>query len=207
MFIDVARSLGCRFQGDVPATAQPQRQLPAPAQLIIDPCSSNAANGLDPGWVRCVGARTGDDEVRPRSAPPRLPVGSRRGASSRYSSRSNARSENAARSAVSSSASPPLSRSTSLISRIATLGLGISRPQKGATVAGITCRSAAMQAIRGAEKRRNRVPDVERNQGRFGRRSLPLSTESSGAVCSDFLHRRPPGATDYRVLVDLRSLV
>jgi hypothetical protein len=43
--------------------------------------------------------------------------------------------------AVSLSPSPSLSRSTSLIRRIATFGLGISpRPRKGATVAAITCR-------------------------------------------------------------------
>src|SRR6202011_1755764 len=81
--------------------------------------------------------------------------------------------------AVSLSPSPSLSRSTSLIRRIATFGLGISpRPRKGATVAAITCRSAASaEPIRGAENAEIRCRIGAKSPAAFRRNRLPLSTE------------------------------
>ena len=81
--------------------------------------------------------------------------------------------------AVSLSPSPSLSRSTSLIRRIATFGLGISpRPRKGATVAAITWRSAARpEPIRGAENADIRCRIGAKSGAAFRRNHLPLSTE------------------------------
>jgi hypothetical protein len=80
------------------------------------------------------------------------------------------------------------------VSRIATFGLGISpRPRKGATVAAITCRSAARpEPIRGAK--------TPRSGAGLGRNQVPLSAEitcrlrpKSGAGLLRFLQVRELG--------------
>src|SRR6202007_363827 len=89
--------------------------------------------------------------------------------------------------AVSLSPSPSLSRSTSLIRRIATFGLGISPPPKrGDSSRHYLPLSSEARADQGCRKPRNQVPDWSEIPCRFPPKSPAAFDRNQVPVCSDF---------------------